>query len=60
MIKVTTSFKKHRLSASVYLEVKNQACMPDNSWWIMMLVIHEIAVIDAILYKSLQGHDKLL
>ena len=34
--------------------------MPDSSWWIMLLVFHEIAGISAILCKYLQGHGTLI
>jgi hypothetical protein len=34
--------------------------MPDNSWWILMLFVHEIAGIAAISCKSLQRHGALL
>jgi hypothetical protein len=34
--------------------------MPDDSWWILMLFVHEIAGIAAISCKSLQRHGALL
>ena len=34
--------------------------MLDESWWIMLLVVHEISGIAAIACKSLQGHSTLL
>ena len=34
--------------------------MPDESWWIMLLLVHDIAGIAAISWKSLQGHSTLL
>ena len=60
MIKVTTWFDKHRLAVAAYLEEKKPACMPDSSWWILLLVVHDIAGIAAISCKSLQGHGTLL
>ena len=60
MIKVTTWFDKHRLAFVTYFEEKKPACMPDESWWILLLVVHEIAGIVAISCKSLQGHSTLL
>ena len=60
MIKVTTWFDKHRLAVVVYFEEKKPACIPDESWWILLLVVHEISVIAAILCKYLQGHSTLI
>lgn len=60
MIKVTTWFDKHRLAVAAYFEEKKPACMPDESWWILLFVVHEIAGIAAISCKSLQGHGTLL
>ena len=60
MIKVTTWFDNHRLAVAAYLEEKRPACMPDESWWILLLVVHEIAGIVAISCRSLQGHGVLL
>ncbi len=60
MIKMTTWFDQHRLAVVVYLEEKKPNCMPDDSWWILMLFIHEIAGIAAISCKSLQRHGVLL
>ena len=60
MIKVTTWFDKHWLSVVVYFEEKKPACMPDKSWWIMLLVVHDIAGIADIACKYLQGHITLL
>jgi hypothetical protein len=60
MIKVTTWFDQHRLGVIAYLEEKKPNCMPDDSWWILMLFVHEIAGIAAILCKSLQRHGALL
>ena len=34
--------------------------MPYMSWWILLLVFHEIAGIAAISFKSLQGHITLM
>jgi hypothetical protein len=53
MIKVTTWFDQHRLIVVAYLEEKKPNCMPDDSWWILMLFVHEIAGIAAISCKSL-------
>lgn len=60
LIKVTTWFDKHRLAVAASLEEKTPACKPDESWWILLLVVHEIAGIAAISCKSLQGHGTLL
>ncbi|CAK9254061.1 unnamed protein product [Sphagnum jensenii] len=60
MIKVTTWFDQHRLAVVTYLEEKKPNCMPDDSWWILMLFVHEIVGIAAILCKSLQKHGALL
>ena len=48
MIKVTTWFDKNRLADVTYFEEKKPACMPDESWWILLLFVHEIAGIAAI------------
>jgi hypothetical protein len=60
MVKVTTWFDRHRLAVVAYLEEKKPNCMPDDSWWILMLFVHEIPGIAAISYKSLQRHGALL
>lgn len=54
---MTTWFDKHRLGVAAYLEEKNQACIPDESWWILSISVHEIAAISC---KFLQGHGTLL
>jgi hypothetical protein len=53
MIKVTTWFDQHRLAVVTYLEEKKPNCMSDDSWWILMLFVHEIAGITTISCKSL-------
>jgi hypothetical protein len=60
MIKMTTWFDQHRLAVVAYLEEKKPNCMSDDSWWILMLFVHEIAGIVAISCKSLQRHGVLL
>jgi hypothetical protein len=60
MVKVTTWFDRHRLAAVAYLEETKPNCMPDDSWWILMLIVHEIAGIAAISCKYLQRHGALL
>ena len=60
MIKVTTWFDKHRLAVFKYFKEEKPACMPDELWWTLLLVVHDIAVIAAILCKSLQGHSTLM
>ena len=60
IIKVTTWFDKHRLAVVAYFKEKNPDCIPDKSWWIMFLVVHDIAGISAISCKSLQGHSTLM
>ena len=60
MIKVATWLDKHRLAVVAYFEEKKPACMPDELWWIMLLVVHDIADIADITCKSLQGHSTLL
>ena len=60
MIKVTTWFDKHRIAVVAYFEEKKPACMQDESWWILLLVVHEIACIAVISCKSLQGHITML
>jgi hypothetical protein len=60
IVKVTTWFDRHRLAVVAYLEEKEPNCMPDDSWWILMLFVHEIAGIAAISCKSLQRHGALL
>ena len=47
MIKVITWFDKNRLTDVTYFEMKKPACMPDESWWILLLFFHEIAGIAA-------------
>ena len=59
MIKVTTWFDKHWLAVVAYLKEKKPSYVPDESWWILLLVVHEISCIAAILCKSLQGHITL-
>jgi hypothetical protein len=51
MVKVTTWFDRHRLAVVAYLEEKKPNCMPDESWWILVLFVHEIAGIAAISCK---------
>ena len=34
--------------------------MPDSSWWLMLIVVHEIAGISAILCKYMQVHGTLM
>jgi hypothetical protein len=60
MVKVTTWFDRHRHAVVAYLEEKKRNCMPDDSWWILMLFVHEIAGIAAISCKYLQRHGALL
>ena len=60
MIKVTNWFDKQWLAVVMYFKENNPACMPDNSWWILLLLVHEITGIAAISCKSLQGHSTLL
>ena len=60
MIMVTTWFDKHRLAVVAYFDEKKPACTPVELWWIMLLVVHEVAGIAAIACKSLQGHSTLL
>jgi hypothetical protein len=64
MVKVTTWFDRHRLAvgslSSRTSKKKKPNCMPDYSWWILMLFVHEIAGIAAISCKSLQRHGALL
>ena len=60
IIKVTTWFDKNRIAVVTYFEEKKPYCMPDESWWILLLAVHEIADIAAISCKSLQGHSMLL
>ena len=60
MMKVTTWFDKHCFTVVAYLESKMPACKPDKTWWILLLVVHEIACIAAIASKSLQRHNTLL
>ena len=60
MIKVTTWFDNHWLVVIAYFEEKKPACMKDESWWILLLIVYEIAGIAAISCKSLQGHSTLL
>jgi hypothetical protein len=60
MVKVTTWFDRHRLAVVAYLEEKKPNCMPDDSWWILMLFFHEMAGIAAISCESLQRHGALL
>jgi hypothetical protein len=55
-VTVTTWFDQHRLAVVAYLEEKKLNCMPDDSWWILMLFVHEIAGIAAISCKSLQRY----
>ena len=60
MIKVTTWFDKHRLAVVTYFKEEKPAYMPDELWWIMLFVVHDVAVIAAILCKSLQAHSTLM
>jgi hypothetical protein len=60
MVKVTPWFDRHRLAVVAYLEGRKPNCMPEDSWWILMLFVHEIAGIAAISCKSLQRHGALL
>jgi hypothetical protein len=60
MVKVTTWFDRHWLAVVVYLEEEKPNCMPDDSLWILMLFVDEIAGIAAISCKSLQRHGALL
>ena len=60
MIKVTTWFDKHQIAVVTYLEEKKPAFMPDKSWWIILLIFHDISGITDILCKFLQGHSTLL
>ena len=60
MIKLTTWFGNHRLAFIAYFEEKKPSCMPDESWWILLLVVYEITGIAAISCKFLQGHSTLL
>ena len=60
MIKVTTWFDKHRIAVVTYSKEKKPACMSDKSWWILLLLIHEISGIASISCKSLQGHSTLI
>jgi hypothetical protein len=48
MVNVTTWIDRHRLAVVAYLEEKKPNCLPDDSWWILMLFVHEIAGIAAI------------
>jgi hypothetical protein len=60
MVKVTTWFDRHRLAVVAYLEEKKPNCMPDDSWRILMLFVHEIAGIAVISCNSVQRHGALL
>jgi hypothetical protein len=60
MVNVTTWFDRHRLAVIAYLEEKKPNCLPDDSRWILILFVHEIAGIAAISCKSLQRHGALL
>ena len=60
MIKVTTWFDNHRINVAAYLEDKKPDCMLDSSWWLMLIVVHEIAGISAILCKYMQVHGTLM
>jgi hypothetical protein len=55
MVKVTTWFDRHRLAVVAYLEERKPICMPDDSWWILMLFDHEIAGIAAIFCNPYRG-----
>jgi hypothetical protein len=60
MVKLTTWLDRHQLAVIAYLEEKKPNCMPDDSWWILMLFVHDIAGISSISRKSLQRHGALL
>ena len=60
MMKVTTWFDKHRLAVVAYLELKKPVFPPDETGWILLLVVREIACIAAIASKSLQRHNSQL
>lgn len=59
-MKVTTCFDKPRLAVVAYLYSKAPACQPDETWWILLLVVHEIACISAISCQLLQRYSTLL
>lgn len=60
MIKVTSWMDTHRLAVRTVLDEKKPSCTPPDSWWILMLLVHEIAGLAAISCKSLQGRSELL
>jgi hypothetical protein len=60
MVKVNAWFDRHRLAVVGYLEETKPNCMPDDSWWILMLFVHEIAGIAVISCKYQQRHGALL
>lgn len=60
MTKVMTWFDKHQLAVVAYLEPKVPACKPDETRWILLLVLYEFARITANACKSLQRHSTLL
>ena len=51
MIKGTTCFGKHWIAVIKYLRVKNPDCMTYNSWWILLIIVHEIMDISVILCR---------
>lgn len=60
MMKVTIWLDKHRLAVAAYLESNLSAFKPDETWWILLLVVHETACVAAIACKSLQRRSTLL
>ena len=60
MIRVINWFDNHQLAISAHFDMKKTYRMSENLWWILLLVIQEIAVIVAILCKSLLDHGTLL
>lgn len=48
MMKLTTCFDTHRLVNTAYLAKKMPKCRTDESWWILLLLVHEIIDITAI------------
>jgi hypothetical protein len=57
---MTSWLDRHRLAVVAYLEETKPNCMPDDSRWILMLFVYEIAGIAAISCKSLQRYGALL
>ena len=60
IIKLCTWYKNNWLAVDMYLEVKKPDSVLYNSWWMTLLVIHEISCIAAISCKSLHGHGTLM